>query len=400
MRIDAQILKSLALTALVSATALHSAKAWEAEEVAARYKKLTDDQGKELVWSSVRRDGTSIVLEGASLALPSGRIAKIYDELVLKDVSETDSFYEIGHISLGDMDVPNPRHDQALIGLSLNGVVLPKAIEKPPYGGFMHVRQLTFEEARVGKIGEKPLLVIKDARLNTRLGDDRETLTYDGAAEMVWLNLSSLADDDVARNFLNENDYGELTGRIDVAGSWNTENGRGLLDRFDTKFDNFGTLSLEFELDGYTADVAREDVYLDRLDRRIIHSAKEERQALELAMSNLLGQISLHGASFRFSDASLTGKLIAYLAALQGAKPEDVANQAKAIVPLMAGQYLGPDLTLSLTKAVTTYVDDPRNLTISIAPEEPISLSILEDLDMGSAEAFVRQVGLQVLANQ
>ena len=51
MRIDAQILKSLALTALVSATALHSAKAWEAEEVAARYKKLTDDQGKELVWS-------------------------------------------------------------------------------------------------------------------------------------------------------------------------------------------------------------------------------------------------------------------------------------------------------------------------------------------------------------
>ncbi|CAN0653247.1 DUF945 domain-containing protein [Nitratireductor aquimarinus] len=400
MRIDAQILKSLALTALVSATALHSAKAWEAEEVAARYKKLTYDKGNEFVWSSVRRDGASIVLEGASLALPSGRIAKIYDELVLKDVSETDSFYEIGHISLGNIELPNRSYPQALIGISLNGVVLPKAIEKPPYGGLMQVRQLSFEEARVSKIGEKPLLVIKDAHLNTQLGDDAETLTYDGAAEMVWLNLSKLADDDVSRNFLNENDYGELTGRIDVAGSWNTENGRSLLDHFDTKFDNFGTLSLEFELDGYTADVARKDAYLDRLDRRIGHRAKEERQALEPAMSNLLGQISLHGASIRFSDASLTGKLIAYVAAQQGVKPEDVANQAKAIVPLMAGQYLGPDLTQSLAKAVTTYLDDPRNLTISIAPEEPMPFAVLMGTAMGSPEALAKQVGLQVRANQ
>ena len=58
-----------------------------------------------------------------------------------------------------------------------------------------------------------------------------------------------------------------------------------------------------------------------------------DNSAQGMAMLGLLQQLSFNGASVRFDDDSLTGKVLDYVGKQQGMSGKDVANQAKAIVP-------------------------------------------------------------------
>lgn len=390
-------LKTLSLAALLSATALQSAHAWEADEVAARYKTLLGDQGVEAEWTAARKDGDSIVLEGASFGVADVDKKANLGDLVLEDVSETDSVYEIGRVAVEDFQQSEDDFDIALKGVSIEGLILPKEAEDAPYGGLMQYRRFALESARVGKNGDEPIFTLGNLVADTDLGDGANKMSFEGSAESFSLDLSKLTDSREAHEQLKEYGYEQLSGRVDMAGSWTLDDGRMQVSRYDLKLDNAGTLAITADISGYTPEFLRT---LQEMQEKMENGTEEQQQAQGLAMLGLMQQLNLHGASIRFSDASLTGKLIAYVAAQQGVKPEDVANQAKAIVPLMAGQYLGPDLTQSLAKAVTTYLDDPRNLTISIAPEEPMPFAVLMGTAMGSPEALAKQVGLQVRANQ
>ncbi|MBN8241714.1 hypothetical protein JF546_01655 [Nitratireductor aquimarinus] len=390
-------LKTLSLAALLSATALQSAQAWEADEVAARYKTLLGDQGVEAEWTAARKDGDSIVLEGASFGVADVDKKANLGDLVLEDVSETDTVYEIGRVAVDDFQQSEDDFDIALKGVSIEELILPKEAEDAPYGGLMQYRRFALESARVGKNGDEPIFTLGNLVADTDLGDGANKMSFEGSAESFSLDLSKLTDSREAHEQLKEYGYEQLSGRVDMAGSWTLDDGRMQVSRYDLKLDNAGTLAITADISGYTPEFLRT---LQEMQEKMENGTEEQQQAQGLAMLGLMQQLNLHGASIRFSDASLTGKLIAYVAAQQGVKPEDVANQAKAIVPLMAGQYLGPDLTQSLAKAVTTYLDDPRNLTISIAPEEPMPFAVLMGTAMGSPEALAKQVGLQVQANQ
>ncbi len=389
-------LKSLSLAALLSATALQPAWAWEAEEVAARYKTLLGDQGLTAEWTGVRQEGDSIILEGASLGLVDVKAKVELGDFLLENVSETDSVYEIGRIAIDSFEQSEEGFDIALTGLSVEGLILPKEGENAPYGGLMQYRRFAVDEARVGK-DEDPVFTLESLSADTTLGDGTGELSFVGAVENFWVDVAALANNSAARSKLGEYSYEELSGRVDMAGSWALEDGRMKITRYDVKVENAGTLAITADISGYTPEFIRT---LQEMQKQMESATEEQKQAQGLAMLGLMQQLSLHGASIRFSDASLTGKVLAYAAEQQGVQPEDVANQAKAIVPLMAGQYLGPDLTQSLSRAVTAYLDNPRNITISVAPEEGIPFAVLMGTAMGSPEALAKQVGLSITANE
>lgn len=389
-------LKSFSLAALLSATALQPAWAWEAEEVAARYKTLLGDQGLTAEWTGVRQEGDSIILEGASLGLVDVKAKVELGDFLLENVSETDSVYEIGRIAIDSFEQSEGGFDIALSGLSIEGLILPKEGENAPYGGLMQYRRFAVDEARVGK-DEDPVFTLESLSADTTLGDGTGELSFVGAVENFWVDVAALANNSAARSKLGEYSYEELSGRVDMAGSWALEDGRMKITRYDVKVENAGTLAITADISGYTPEFIRT---LQEMQKQMESATEEQKQAQGLAMLGLMQQLSLHGASIRFSDASLTGKVLAYAAEQQGVQPEDVANQAKAIVPLMAGQYLGPDLTQSLSRAVTAYLDNPRNITISVAPEEGIPFAVLMGTAMGSPEALAKQVGLSITANE
>ncbi|WP_367715012.1 hypothetical protein AB2N04_13905 [Nitratireductor sp. GISD-1A_MAKvit] len=388
-------LKSLSLAALLSATALQPAWAWEAEEVAARYQFLLGQQGLTAEWSGVRRDGDSVVLENASFGVVDIDEKIDLGDFLLQNVSETDSTFEIGRIALDSFEQTREDFEVKLTGLSVEGLVLPKEGEDMPYGGMMQYRHLSLDKVQVNK-SETPVFTLDTLRADTTLGSGGDKVSFTGAAERFWIDVATLAESEEARSQLREYNYEELSGRVDMDGSWTLDDGRLKITRYDAKIDNAGTLAFAVDVSGYTPEFIQT---LQDMQKTMASGSEKQKQAQSLAMLGLMQQLNLHGMSIRFTDASLTGKLIAYVADKQGIKPQDVAHQAKAIVPLLVGQYLGPDLTQSLSRALNTYIDNPRNLTISVEPEDPMPFAVIFGTAMGSPDALAEEVGLTISAN-
>lgn len=389
-------LKSISLAALLSATALQSAWAWEADAVAERYRMLLEQQGIEAGWSSVSKDGDSVVLEGFTLGMAGFDTRADLGTFVLQDVSESDIGYEIGRVELDTFQHAKDGIELTLAGLAIDGLVLPGENAGSLYGGMMQYRRFALDSVKVGMGGPEPVFTLDGLTANTSVKESEGLLTFSGGADRFWLDLAKLTNSAEASKAIEEFGYEQLSGRADMEGSWSPEDGRLIVSRYDAAFDNAGTLGIKADISGYTPDFIKA---LQEMQKKVNNAPQEQQQAQGLAMLGLMQQLNLHGASVRFSDASLTQKVLSYVAAQQGIQPADVANQAKAIVPLMAGQYLGPELTQSLSKAITTYLDDPRSLEIRVAPAEPMPLAVLMGTAMGSPEALAKQLGLEVVAN-
>jgi hypothetical protein len=118
-------------------------------------------------------------------------------------------------------------------------------------------------------------------------------------------------------------------------------------------------------------------------------------------------RLSLNGATIRFDDASLTGKILDFVAQQQGLKREDVVNVAKAGLPLALMQVQLTDLAAAISPAINAYLDAPGSIEIKAAPPQPVPFTMLGGAAMANpndpgaaAKAIWSMLGVTVTANQ
>jgi hypothetical protein len=126
-----------------------------------------------------------------------------------------------------------------------------------------------------------------------------------------------------------------------------------------------------------------------------------------MEMLALAQQLSLNGATIRFDDASLTGKILDFVAMQQGQKREDVVNIAKAGLPFALMQMQLPDLATAIAPAINTFLDDPKSIEIKAAPPSPVPFTLIGGAAMANpndpgatAKAIWNMLGVTVTANQ
>lgn len=386
-----------AMVAFVSGAALQPAAAWEAETVAERYKTLMEIQGVDVSWSAVERVDDSIAFADLQYRLEGIDEPIDLGALTFEAVSEGETDYRIGRIAVDTLTHGEGKVEIAVSDVEVNDMILPKAGDGDTYGGMPHYGRFTMAELTATMGGEEPVFVLENVSATTEPAADAEgTLASDATAERFWLDLARIVDSKKAKAVLSEFGYEQLSGRVEMAGTWRPGDGRAVLSRYDTTIDDAGTLGMTLDLSGYTPEFMRT---LQETQEKMENAGEEQRQAQGLAMLGLMQQLNLHGATLRFDDASLTGKIVSYVAEKQGAEPGDVVNQAKAVVPLMAGQYLGQELAQSVGAALGTFLDDPRNLEVRLAPSEPLPVAALLGA-LQSPETLVEQLEPQVTANQ
>jgi hypothetical protein len=111
-------------------------------------------------------------------------------------------------------------------------------------------------------------------------------------------------------------------------------------------------------------------------------------------------QLTFHGATIRFDDDSLTGKVLDYVAKQQGMKPQDIANQAKAIVPFLMAQLNNAELTKNVTEAVGAFLDDPQSIEIKASPASPVPFALVMAGAMATPKDLPKTLGVTVTANE
>jgi hypothetical protein len=393
-------LRHLALTSAIVVLPVASAHALDTEAFGTRLKAVVAQQGGEIAWTGINENGSQIVLSGVTVGgagKPDDQKGHLGD-VTLDNVTEENGGYKIGTVSF--QDFTSPEEDGmtvALAGASISGLTLPAENATDAMSAMMMYESAKLDTFSVNKAG-KEVFGLQNLHAEITPPADGKALEFTGAADSFTADLSQ-TEDPQSKAVIEALGYQNIKGSLAMAGSWQPSDGHIGLSQYDITVDNAGTLGVTFDLGGYTTDFVKQ---LQALQKQMAtQPAGSDNSALGMQVLGMMQQLTFGSASIRWDDDSLTQKVLEFVAKSNGQKPEDIANQAKAMVPFLMAQLNNPELTTQVTEAVNAYLAEPKSIEISAEPEKEVPFAVLMAGGMGGNPAeLLKTLAVSVSANQ
>jgi hypothetical protein len=385
----------LGISTLVIALIAHSATAQDATAVAERLKATLAKQGTEIGWASVSGDGGTVTLEGVTVSV-AGTPEKInLGNLTLEGVEEADGGFTIASAKFPEYAVSEGGINFEMKGTAINGLVLPAEGSTDPLAGMLFYDTADVASINV-KMGDKQVFTLQGAHAEMSAPEGDNPMEFTVNIPTMSADLTAIPDPQT-QAVITELGYQQIKGLITMEGTWNPKSGQMELSQYDMTVNDAGTLGMTFDLSGYTPEFIKS---LQDLQKQMAaQPGGGDQSAQGMAMLGLMQQLTFNSASVKFTDASLTNKVLGYVAKMQGQKPADIANMAKAMVPFGMAQLNNPELTTEVTEAVSAFLDNPKSLTISAEPENPVPFAVLMAGGMGDPTTLPKTLGVSVSAN-
>ncbi len=382
-------------SALVLSAALGAASAQDATAVAERLKATLAQQGTVIGWTAVSGSGGQVVLDGVTIGV-EGTSAKFdLGKVTLDGVAEANGGYTVASAQFPAYVMSKEGLTLEMKGTSINGLRLPAEGSTDPLAAFMFYDTADVATVNV-KMGDKQIFTVEGAHaaMTPPAGDSALAFTVD--IPKIAADLTSLPDPQT-KLIVEALGYQNLTGNIKLNGTWQPSDGKITLAQYDMTVDNAGTLGMTLDLSGYTPAFIKS---LQEMQKQMAAAPEGGDQTAQgIAMLGLMQQLTFNTAGIKFTDASLTNKVLDYVGKMQGQSGKDIANMAKAMVPFGMAQLNNPELTTQVTTAVSAFLDDPKSLTISAKPAAPIPFAVLAAGGMGDPKSLPKTLGVTVTAN-
>ncbi|WP_273794578.1 hypothetical protein [Brucella intermedia] len=347
-----------------------AAMAADANAVAERIKALYAKQGGELSFANVQASGSDIVLQGTKIKLPTiSEKETAIGDVTLQNVQDApDGGYSIEQVTVPDLALAGEtdKNDKAeMKGLALQNVHIPSEKAKGPLDSVVMYDKLKVDEILFGTPG-KDGATVKGFDLSLDTTNKAEKIGY------VW----TIANIDATfekggKNPLAPLDMNTFNGSLTSKGSWSPASGDTSLDQLELEAKELGKINITGSLGGY--DLA----FLEAVQKtqENMSKADADKDAAGLAILGLAEQLNLKNLSIRFDNDTLTQKVLDYYAKQQGADGKQLGEQMKMMVPLMATQLKNPEFAQQLKVAADKYFTDPKSLTISASPDQPVTFA-------------------------
>jgi len=397
MTIHRSALRTFALSSFLVAVPFHMALAQDATAVGERLKAAFAEQGVEVSWSNISGDASEMVLADTVITISGAPAKTPLGKVTLTDITEDGGAYTIGKVTLPNYSMTEDGATVDITGISLTGLKLPAEGDSDPIAALMLYDAADMESLTV-RIGDKIPFSMNQLHFEITAPEDGQPMEFTGAAEKFTADMS-MVEDAEAKKTMDALGYQTINGYFELAGSWQPTDGRLELSQYDISIDKAGTIGFTFDLGGYTPDFIKA---MQKMQKDMAaQPAGGDNSAQGLAMLGLMQQLTFHSASMRFDDDSLTSKALEFVAAQQGMKGADLANQAKAIVPFLMAQLNNPDLTTQVTAAVTAYLDDPQSIEVSAEPENAVPFAVIMAGAMSpSPQDLLKTLSVSVTANE
>ncbi len=348
---------------------------------------------------TIEVNGTNVTLRDVTLTMTGtdGKSIAVGD-VNLEDVAEEEGgAYLVKRIAFPDVNFTQEKATISVKDLYLAGVHIPGDTTKNDLSSMM-----LYDEAHTGPVSVqvegKEVFSMAGFKGTSSISDDGATLSFEGAARSIEADLASV-DDPKGKETIDALGLQKIDGDISLAGSWETTSGTITVDEYAFDFANIGKLSLSASLSGYTMDLVKQ---LQETARSMQGNPANEQaqQAAGLAMLGLAQQMSFISADISFEDDGITKRGLAYGGKQQGMSGEQLAGMIKGMAPMLLSQYKLGDLQNELSTAINTFLDDPKNLSISAAPENPVPFPMIMGAGMGAPETLPKLLGVTVSANE
>lgn len=388
--------RQLALSSALVLISVASAHALDANAFGARLKAVLADQGAEINWTNLTENGTQVVLEGVTIGAAGKPEKANLGNVTLDNITEENGGYKIGTLSLPDYSTTEEGMTFAVSGITVDGLTIP-AEGADPVAAMMMYSNAKLASMSV-KQGDKDVFSMEDLHVEITPVAEGKPLEFSGAAEKFTADLSQ-TEDPQSKAVIEALGYQTINGSFEMNGSWQPTDGHLALSQYDVTVENAGTLGMTFDLGGYTPDFVKSIKDLQKQMAAAPEGADNSAQGM--AILGLMQQLTFASASIRWDDDSLTKKVLDFVATSQNAKPEDIANQAKAVVPFLMAQLNNPELTTQVTEAVTKYLDEPKSIEISAEPEKEVPFAVIMAGAMsGAPQDLAKTLAVSVNANE
>jgi len=373
-----------------------SAFALDGQDLLKKINAAYSQQGGTVTADSVDIDGTTVTLKNTSFKPNAGEPIAIGD-ITLSGVEEQDD----GSYYIEEAAFPDISSSKEGMTVSAQEMTLGD-ISVPAQPGDTIDSMFFAESAHTG-----PIKVVKDGAevfsvlesdMNATLREDESGFDFDGAFKSMKADLSQAGDSPDSKEAIEKLALQHIQGDITMKGAWDIE--PGTIDLSEISFDitNVGKLNFGFKISGYTMAFMKS--MQDAVKQSEANPNKEEaQQALGLAMLGLAQQLTFDSAQIRFEDASITKRALDYAGSKQNVSGQQMADSLKAMTPIMLAQLNIPELQNAISAAVSTFLDNPKSLTVKATPEKPVAFPMIVGAAMGAPNTVPQMLGVKVSAN-
>lgn len=395
MKIARSVGVLLASTAFLSFAG--SAFALDGNDVLAKINALYALQGGKVEAASTAVDGANVTLSGVTVTM-AGTDGKSFPigDVTLENVEEGDDGYSIEKIAFADINTTQEGVTFTATDISLGGVYVPNNPQPGTVESMMVYENFTTGPMTASKDG-KQIFALEGVDANLTAAEDQSKFDFDATVSGVNIDLTS-APDPKAQEAITALGLQTINGEVTMKGAWTLADGKFELNEYAFDFADVGRLDINFSLSGYTLDFVKAMQEASRAAESNPDKAAGQ-QAMMMSMMGLAQQLIYNGASIRFDDAGITAKALDFAGKQQGVDGKQMAASLKGMMPMMLGAMNMPDLQKQIETAVGAYLDDPKSLTISANPAEPLPAPQIMGAAMGDPANLVKTLNVQVTAN-
>jgi hypothetical protein len=354
-------------------------------------------QGGAISSDGIDVQGTTVTLKGAKFTPSGSDKGVVLGNITMADVEQqSDGGYHIDKVSFPDIAVTQDGTSVSATDMMLGDVAVPADASKGDINSFIIPHKLHSGAISISKDG-KEMFALQQIDFNNAVRSDKSGYDMNGAVTGIKADLSDVQDPQ-AQETINQLQLQHVAGSFTTKGSWDVAPGTVNITELALNLQDVGKLDIALGISGYTIE------FMKSMQEAIKASEtnpnkQEAQQAMGLAMLGLMQQLTLNSAQIRFDDASITKRALDYAGKQQGVSGEQMANTLKGLTPIMLAQLNIPELQNAVTAAVNAYLDSPKSLTVTAAPDKPVPLPMIIGAAMGAPNTIPKVIGLKVSAN-
>lgn len=363
----------LAFTASIVASSSAFAATENADLVAERIKEIYAEQGVNIEFKTITTSGNDIVLGDTTLQVDT--IAENpfnAGDIELKSVSSSDDgIFTIGQVIVPDLKFENAE-DKSIVevnGLRMENVTLPAKDAKNVLDKMLFYEKISLDQMNISIDGiTRSSLNELATTINTT--DRQQKIDFTMDIGNLYISTEGDAPED---NPLAAINMTELNISLQSNGVWEPEKGNVNIQNMKFNAQDLGQLNIISEVSGYNLE------FVEAL-QKVQQNMSEAGVDMEASAMTILGlseQLNINSMEIRFDDNSLTEKLIAHFAKEQGTDAAGFTQQLKLMAPLLAMQLQNPDFANQVKEASDKFFDNPKSLTLSAKPEQPVSVAAI-----------------------
>lgn len=402
------------LAGVATGIMMQPAMALDAQAFVDRVAEVYKTIGYDLTFGPATLDGDTVTVDGITIGLTTapaeaGMEPIVIDtELTFSGVTEgADGSYKAASLTVPDIDTYLDEEQMAHLSLAdirVDGIYVP-AGDTIPAAAILQLWQSASTGALSISRNDAEVISVSSIEASSTFNPEQ------GAAELadlhstlaindIWADLSTVGEEDASAGATIEAlGLTEISGNITQDMTWSMADGHMTINEFLFDFDDIGALNIKADLTGLTPAVLDQLSAMQTAMAASGEASEEQAQAQMMSGMAIMQGVSIVGASVRYDDASLAGKLLDFFASQSGADRAGFVEGIKSMLPTLVDQAGIPALTAIVVPAVSAFLDNPQSLEVKIAPPSPTSALVLMAAAANPA-GLITALGLAVTANQ